>query len=50
MYENYMANKDTPVLSTISKMIKRYIEDNYIFVHKPSDILFVPKRANKVLS
>lgn len=43
VYENYLLNKSTPFLSSSSKMINKYITDNYIQVYENNQIVLVKK-------
>jgi len=46
LYDNYILNTNTTHISTISRIVKPYVENNYLRVHKNDEYFWIPKRAN----
>lgn len=44
-YENYILNKNATGISTISKLINSYYEDNYIKIYKNDELFLVDKNS-----
>jgi FkbM family methyltransferase len=48
VYENYELNKNTTAISTISKIIIPYIENNYIKINKNNEYLLILNDINNI--
>lgn len=46
LYDNYMLNTNTTHISTISRIVKSYIEENYLRTYKNDESFFVEKKSN----
>ena len=46
LYDNYILNTNTTHISTISRIVKPYVENNYLRVYKNDESFWVSKRAN----
>lgn len=49
VYENYLLNKNISEISTISKLVNNYIQNNYLQTQKNNEIFFVEKNGNENL-
>jgi len=43
VYDNYMANTNTAHISTISRIVLPYINENYMGIHKNRELFFIKK-------
>ena len=46
LYDNYILNTNTTHISTISRIVKPYVENNYLRIYKNDESFWVSKRAN----
>jgi hypothetical protein len=46
LYDSYILNTNTTHISTISRIVKPYIENNYLRVHKNDEYFWISKRTN----
>jgi hypothetical protein len=46
LYDSYILNTNTTHISTISRIVKPYVENNYLRVHKNDEYFWISKRNN----
>ena len=46
LYDSYILNTNTTHISTISRIVKPYVENNYLRVHKNDEYFWISKRTN----